>query len=82
VIYFRILATAGATNLLVVTFLIPAILLGVLVLGETLQLKHFVGMGLIGVGLVAIDGRPWKAVTSAARRQSRTEAPNLDGSGI
>lgn len=85
VIYFRILATAGATNLLIVTFLIPAsaILLGVLVLGETLQLKHFVGMGLIGVGLAAIDGRPWKALTSAAQRQSRTEAPiNLDGGGI
>jgi drug/metabolite transporter (DMT)-like permease len=67
VIYFRILATAGATNLLLVTFLIPvsAILLGVLVLGETLQFKHFVGMGLISMGLAAIDGRPWKSLTAA-----------------
>jgi drug/metabolite transporter (DMT)-like permease len=42
VIYFRILAAAGATNLLLVTFLIPvsAILLGVLVLGESLEAKH------------------------------------------
>ena len=42
ILYFRILETAGATNLLLVTFLIPvsAILLGILVLGETLQLKH------------------------------------------
>ena len=63
VLYFRILATAGATNLLLVTLLIPvsAILLGILVLGETLQFKHVVGMGLIGAGLAAIDGRPWQA---------------------
>jgi drug/metabolite transporter (DMT)-like permease len=59
VLYFRILATAGATNLLLVTFLIPvsAILLGALVLGERLDPRHFVGMGLIGLGLAAIDGR-------------------------
>jgi drug/metabolite transporter (DMT)-like permease len=59
VLYFRILATAGATNLLLVTFLIPAsaILLGALVLGERLSAQHFAGMALIGVGLAAIDGR-------------------------
>jgi drug/metabolite transporter (DMT)-like permease len=59
VLYFRILAAAGATNLLLVTFLIPvsAILLGALVLGETLLPRHFAGMALIGVGLTCIDGR-------------------------
>lgn len=59
VLYFRILAAAGATNLLLVTFLIPvsAILLGVLVLGETLLPRHFLGMTLIGAGLACIDGR-------------------------
>ncbi|MGJ3262918.1 MAG: DMT family transporter [Salinarimonas sp.] len=59
ILYFRLLATAGATNLLLVTFLVPvsAILLGVLVLGETLAPKHLVGMTLIGLGLAAIDGR-------------------------
>ena len=59
VIFFRILATAGATNLMLVTFLIPvsAILLGALVLGEVLAPKHFAGMALIAVGLAAIDGR-------------------------
>ena len=58
VLYFRILATAGATNLLLVTFLIPvsAILLGAL-LGERLSPQHFAGMALIGAGLAAIDGR-------------------------
>jgi drug/metabolite transporter (DMT)-like permease len=65
IIYFRILQTAGATNLLLVTFLIPvsAILLGTFVLGETLQPKHLMGMALIGVGLAAIDGRPWWMLT-------------------
>ena len=59
VLYFRILEAAGATNLLLVTFLIPvtAILLGALVLGERLEPRHFAGMALIGVGLALIDGR-------------------------
>jgi drug/metabolite transporter (DMT)-like permease len=58
-LYFRILAAAGATNLLLVTFLIPvtAILLGAVFLGERLEPRHFAGMALIGVGLAAIDGR-------------------------
>lgn len=60
-LYFRILATAGATNLLLVTFLIPvsAFLLGALVLGERLAPQHFLGMALIGCGLAAIDARLW-----------------------
>jgi len=60
VLYFRILATAGATNLLLVTFLIPisAILLGATLLGERLAPEHFAGMAVIGFGLAAIDGRP------------------------
>ena len=59
ILYFSILAAAGATNLLLVTFLIPvtAILLGALVLGERLEARHFTGMALIGLGLALIDGR-------------------------
>jgi drug/metabolite transporter (DMT)-like permease len=59
VLYFRILATAGPSNLLLVTLLIPvsAIALGTLVLGEHLAAGHLIGMGLIGVGLAVIDGR-------------------------
>lgn len=58
-LFFRILAAAGAVNLLLVTFLIPvsAILLGCLVLGEVLTLAQLAGMALIGAGLAAIDGR-------------------------
>lgn len=58
-LYFRLLASAGATNLLLVTFLIPvsAILLGAFVLGERLDMRHYAGMALIACGLAAIDGR-------------------------
>lgn len=59
VLYFRILAKAGATNVLLVTFLIPVsgVLMGVLVLDEALQWRQVAGMTLIGLGLAAIDGR-------------------------
>jgi len=59
VLYFRLLATAGATNLLLVTFLIPvsAIIMGSFGLGEHLDAGHFVGLAFIGAGLAAIDGR-------------------------
>ena len=58
-LYFRILAAAGATNVLLVTFLIPisALLLGVGVLGEVIKVLESIGMGCIFLGLVIIDGR-------------------------
>lgn len=66
-LYFRILSTAGATNLALVTFLIPisAVLLGALVLGERLEPLHFVGMAMIGLALAAIDGRLFRRRASA-----------------
>lgn len=66
VLYFQILASAGATNLLLITFLIPVseILLGSFVPGETFVVIHFLGMILIGFGLVAIDGRLWRFNTT------------------
>lgn len=67
VLYFRILTTAGATNLALVTFLIPisAILLGALVLGERLEPTHFAGMAMIGLALMAIDGRLFRRLRAA-----------------
>jgi drug/metabolite transporter (DMT)-like permease len=61
-IFYRILASAGATNLSLVTFLIPpsAILLGAVVLNERLELRHFLGMLFIAAGLAAIDGKLWR----------------------
>ena len=59
ILYFRILERAGATNISLVTFLVPisAIILGVLVLGESIFIKEIIGMTLIGLGLAIIDGR-------------------------
>lgn len=59
-IYFHILAKAGATNISLVTFLIPvsAVLMGTVFLGETLSAAALAGMAVIGIGLAAIDGRP------------------------
>lgn len=59
ILYFRILASAGATNLSLVTLLVPvsAITLGILFLDETLVPRHLFGFGLIALGLLTIDGR-------------------------
>ncbi|RJX75793.1 DMT family transporter [Vibrio sinensis] len=67
VLYFKILERAGATNVLLVTLLVPvsAVLLGLLFLNESLQLIHLIGMGLIALGLLAIDGRLWLRLKSA-----------------
>jgi drug/metabolite transporter (DMT)-like permease len=56
-IFFRILARAGATAISLVTFLIPfsAAGLGWLVLGERLELRHFAGLALILGGLALIE---------------------------
>ena len=58
-LYFHIIRTVGATNTLLVTFLVPitALLLGVLVLKESLSQHAIVGMAVIFAGLVAVDGR-------------------------
>lgn len=59
VLFFRILAAAGATNLSLTTFLVPiwATLLGVSFRGDTLGATHFLGALIIGLALVLIDGR-------------------------
>lgn len=68
ILYFRLLASAGATNSLLVTFLIPvtAILLGALFLGERLDTGDFAGMALIAAGLAAIDGRLFRRLMPQA----------------
>jgi drug/metabolite transporter (DMT)-like permease len=64
ILYFRILAGAGATNVVLVTLLAPvsSIALGALVLHEHLEARHFIGLALIGLGLACIDGRPLRAL--------------------
>ncbi len=58
-LFFRIIATAGATNAMLVTFLLPvsALLLGRVFLGEPIPTRAYAGMALIGIGLASIDGR-------------------------
>ncbi|MEM7529081.1 MAG: DMT family transporter [Pseudomonadota bacterium] len=59
ILFYRILAIAGAGNVMLVTLLIPpsAILLGWLFLGERLAAQHFLGFAIIGLGLLCLDGR-------------------------
>jgi drug/metabolite transporter (DMT)-like permease len=59
VVFFQILRRSGATNVMLVTLLIPvtAILLGVLVLGEQISLREIAGALVIGSALLVIDGR-------------------------
>jgi drug/metabolite transporter (DMT)-like permease len=70
VLYFRLIDSSGATNALLVTLLVPpvAILLGALFLGESLAAQDFLGLGLIALGLAAIDGRVLSLLKLPARR--------------
>lgn len=69
ILYFRILARNGATNISLVTFLVPvsAILLGAMFLGEALEPREFLGFAIIALGLAAIDGRPLKLLARTRR---------------
>jgi drug/metabolite transporter (DMT)-like permease len=59
IIFFRILSRSGATNVMLVTLLVPvsAILLGSLVLGEHISQQEIIGALVIGSALLVIDGR-------------------------
>ncbi|MEY3960990.1 MAG: hypothetical protein RIR14_1644 [Pseudomonadota bacterium] len=59
ILYFRLLASAGAVMLSLVTFLIPAsaVALGALVLAEPILPRQIGGLALILAGLLAMDGR-------------------------
>ena len=59
IVFFQIVRRSGATNVMLVTLLIPvtAILLGYLVLGESLSARELAGAALIGSALLVIDGR-------------------------
>jgi len=59
VLYFKLIETSGATNALLVTLLVPpiAIVMAAVFLHETLAVQDFLGLGLIALGLAAIDGR-------------------------
>ena len=58
-LFFRIMAAAGATNTSLVTLLVPpsALVLGFLFLGERLTPLGILGMALVLLGLLVLDGR-------------------------
>jgi drug/metabolite transporter (DMT)-like permease len=58
-LYFKILETTGAGNLLICTIIVPpsAILLEVLVLDEVIGMREFAGLLIVTVGMVVLDGR-------------------------
>ncbi len=69
-LYYRILAAAGSANTMIVTLLIPpvSIVLGALVLDESLSANVYAGLGLLALGLLILDGRlwPWLSTRLAA----------------
>ena len=62
ILFFRILARAGATIALLVTLLVPvtAFIVGAIFLGEPLEPRNFAGLAFIALGLGLIDGRPMR----------------------
>ena len=58
-LFFRVLQTAGASNVVLVTFLVPisASGLGIAFLGEELAVQHVIAYLLIASGLAVIDGQ-------------------------
>ena len=59
IVFFQILVRAGASNVMLVTLLIPitALLLGYLFLDEAIRVQEIIGALVIGLGLLFIDGR-------------------------
>ena len=70
ILFFSILESSGATNVVLVTFLVPvtANFLGWLVLDEQLYGRYFVGMAIIGLGLAVIDGRLWARLKASSKQ--------------
>ncbi|MFN3172556.1 MAG: DMT family transporter [Hyphomicrobiales bacterium] len=70
VLFFRILDMAGATNVSLVTMLVPvsATLIAVPLLGERLEVLTILGFAIITLGLMVLDGRPVKYVRERLAR--------------
>ena len=72
IVFFEILGRSGATNVMLVTLLIPvtAILLGHFVLGERLGGREIAGALVIGSALLIMDGRVLNACKAVVRRRA------------
>ena len=58
-LYFKILSLAGASNLMLVTIIVPvfAVTLDALVLGQWVSVSDLLGFVMIALGLLIMDGR-------------------------
>ncbi|WP_246789703.1 DMT family transporter [Bradyrhizobium sp. CCBAU 51765] len=67
IVFFQILRRSGASNVMLVTLLIPvtAILLGWLVLDEPISMREIAGAIVIGSALLVIDGRAKPAIAGS-----------------
>jgi drug/metabolite transporter (DMT)-like permease len=74
ILFFRILAQAGASNVSLVTLLLPfaAMLLGAVFLGEQVPLRAIGGLALIGLGFMLIDGRVAAKLAKQLNRSAKT----------
>jgi drug/metabolite transporter (DMT)-like permease len=65
IVFFKILVSAGASNVMLVTLLIPitAVMLGSMFLDEIIRTQEIIGALVIGFGLLFIDGRILKLFT-------------------
>jgi len=65
IVFFQILRRSGATNVMLVTLLIPvtAILLGYFALNESISIREIAGALVIGSALLLIDGRVLRIIS-------------------
>ncbi|MBR0937490.1 DMT family transporter [Bradyrhizobium jicamae] len=76
IVFFQILQRSGATNVMLVTLLVPmtALLLGYLVLGEPISLREVLGALVIASALLLIDGRVLTWISRAPSSTPRTNS--------
>lgn len=69
-VFYRVLAVAGGANAMLVTLIMPpmSILFGIVLLGETFELRYAIGAAVIALALVVIDGRLPAALAARLRR--------------
>lgn len=74
-VYFWVLRTAGATQLVLVTYLIPvsSVTLAAIFLGERVNLASLLGVAGIFLGLAVMDGRLLRLLFKFRQRISRSE---------
>lgn len=81
IVFFEVLVRAGASNVMLVTLLIPitALFLGSTFLDEPIRAKEIIGALIIASGLLFIDGRIWSILRRKRGKHSVNTSDNTDG---